>query len=175
MASTVPADGECARSYGAFEGAQNRGFQHLQDSDAAFSVQLIRSLLRLDGQPSLDNIRSYQQHLQAELEMDVAWWRLRQPFSREVEMPSLKVAGSFNQRQGGVRPTVLSAFESTVRSGTLPICWHRRSHPGHNLTLLLFLSWAHVEACHVHANLSIGSTWWHSELQAVSAFSHKHM
>ena len=39
-----------------------------QSTDAAFRTSMLRTSLRLDGQPTLDNVRSYQRHLQAELE-----------------------------------------------------------------------------------------------------------
>ena len=39
-----------------------------ESPDAAFRTQLLRSSLRIDGQPSLDSVRKYHQHLQAEIE-----------------------------------------------------------------------------------------------------------
>ncbi|OLQ05641.1 Retrovirus-related Pol polyprotein from transposon TNT 1-94 [Symbiodinium microadriaticum] len=43
-----------------------------QSTDAAFRTSMLRTSLRLDGQPTLDNVRSYQRHLQAELETMVS-------------------------------------------------------------------------------------------------------
>ena len=51
-----------------------RGLMTLTDAhinrspDAAFRTSMVRTSLRLDGQPSLENVNSYQRHLQAELE-----------------------------------------------------------------------------------------------------------
>ena len=45
---------------------------HLKEPDVMFRVQLVKSTLRIDGQPSFENVHSYQQHLQAELESIVA-------------------------------------------------------------------------------------------------------
>ena len=39
-----------------------------ESPDAAFRTQLLRSSLRIDGQPSLDSVHKYHQHLQAEIE-----------------------------------------------------------------------------------------------------------
>ncbi|CAE7239682.1 unnamed protein product [Symbiodinium sp. CCMP2456] len=39
-----------------------------EGGDAQFRTQLLRSTLRIDGQPSLDDVKRYHQHLQAELE-----------------------------------------------------------------------------------------------------------
>ena len=39
-----------------------------EGGDAQFRTQLLRSTLRIDGQPSLEDVRRYHQHLQAELE-----------------------------------------------------------------------------------------------------------
>ena len=42
---------------------------HLRgDPDAAFRMQLVRSSLRMDGQPMLDQVKKYQEHLQSEME-----------------------------------------------------------------------------------------------------------
>ncbi|CAE7732746.1 RE2, partial [Symbiodinium sp. CCMP2456] len=38
-----------------------------ENSDSQFRTQLLRSTLRIDGQPSLEDVRRYHQHLQAEL------------------------------------------------------------------------------------------------------------
>ncbi|OLP97425.1 Retrovirus-related Pol polyprotein from transposon TNT 1-94 [Symbiodinium microadriaticum] len=43
-----------------------------QSTDAAFRTSMLRTSLRLDGQPTLDNVRSYQRHMQAELETMVS-------------------------------------------------------------------------------------------------------
>ena len=40
----------------------------VESGDAQFRTQLLRSTLRIDGQPSLDDVKRYHQHLQAELE-----------------------------------------------------------------------------------------------------------
>ena len=40
--------------------------------DAQFRTQLLRSTLRIDGQPSLEDVKRYHQHLQAELESAAA-------------------------------------------------------------------------------------------------------
>ncbi|CAE7691302.1 unnamed protein product [Symbiodinium sp. CCMP2592] len=43
--------------------------KHISASqDSSFRTAMLRTTLRLDGQPSLDQVRSYQRHLQAELE-----------------------------------------------------------------------------------------------------------
>ena len=42
------------------------------NSDAAFRTQLLRSTLRIDGQPTMESVRQYQQHLQAEIENMIA-------------------------------------------------------------------------------------------------------
>ena len=43
--------------------------KHLQGSpDSAFRTAMLRTSLRLDGQPTLDQVRSYQRHIQAEME-----------------------------------------------------------------------------------------------------------
>ena len=43
--------------------------KHLQGSaDSAFRTAMLRTTLRLDGQPTLDQVRSYQRHIQAEME-----------------------------------------------------------------------------------------------------------
>ena len=47
--------------------------KHLQGSaDSAFRTAMLRTTLRLDGQPTLDQVRSYQRHIQAEMENLVA-------------------------------------------------------------------------------------------------------
>ena len=44
--------------------------KHISSSgDSSFRTSMLRTSLRLDGQPSLDQVLSYQRHLQAELEM----------------------------------------------------------------------------------------------------------
>ena len=44
--------------------------KHISSSgDSSFRTSMLRTSLRLDGQPSLDQVFSYQRHLQAELEM----------------------------------------------------------------------------------------------------------
>ena len=43
--------------------------KHLQGSpDSAFRTAMLRTSLRLDGQPTLEQVRSYQRHIQAEME-----------------------------------------------------------------------------------------------------------
>ena len=38
------------------------------DQDVMFRMQLVRSTLRVDGQPTLEQVRKYQEHLQSEME-----------------------------------------------------------------------------------------------------------
>ncbi|CAE7334978.1 GIP [Symbiodinium sp. CCMP2592] len=50
-------------------GLHNVSQKHIATSqDSAFRTAMLRTSLRLDGQPSLEQVRSYQRHLQAELE-----------------------------------------------------------------------------------------------------------
>ena len=59
---SVMARGSCALSE-----------KHLQGSaDSALRTAMLRTTLRLDGQPTLDQVRSYQRHIQAEMENLVA-------------------------------------------------------------------------------------------------------
>ena len=62
---------------------------HLKEPDVMFRVQLVKSTLRIDGQPSFENVQSYQQHLQAELESIVA------------AKPAGDVVGAVKQLQAG--------------------------------------------------------------------------
>ncbi|CAE7622325.1 KCNH4 [Symbiodinium sp. CCMP2592] len=59
--------------------------------DSAFRTAMLRTALRLDGQPSLEQVRSYQRHLQAELENLAAAHSSSTtaiPHARAVEGPS---------------------------------------------------------------------------------------
>ena len=69
-----------------------------EGGDAQFRTQLLRSTLRIDGQPTLDDVRRYQQHLQAELE-SVASSRTLPP----APLPRIKqvTAQDSPDRQGG--------------------------------------------------------------------------
>ncbi|CAE7305023.1 unnamed protein product [Symbiodinium microadriaticum] len=52
------------------KGLMSLTHKHISSSgDSSFRTSMLRTSLRLDGQPSLDQVFSYQRHLQAELEM----------------------------------------------------------------------------------------------------------
>ena len=59
-----------------------------EGADAQFRTQLLRSTLRIDGQPSLDDVKRYHQHLQAELESAAA-----ARTSTTMQQPKIQAAG----------------------------------------------------------------------------------
>ena len=59
-----------------------------EGADAQFRTQLLRSTLRIDGQPSLDDVKRYHQHLQAELESAAA-----ARTSTTLQQPKIQAAG----------------------------------------------------------------------------------
>ena len=54
------------------------------NADAAFRTQVLRSSLRIDGQPTLENVQSYHQHLQAEVENLMATMGTSSPTSPKL-------------------------------------------------------------------------------------------
>ncbi|CAE7562101.1 ycf43, partial [Symbiodinium sp. CCMP2456] len=74
-----------------------------QSTDAAFRTSMLRTTLRLDGQPTLESVQGYQRHLQAELETMIS-----SSMGSPVPVPKIKAVDGAMQakaRDAGGRGT----------------------------------------------------------------------
>ncbi|CAE7322989.1 TY4B-J, partial [Symbiodinium sp. CCMP2456] len=112
--------------------------KHLQgSSDSAFRTAMLRTTLRLDGQPTLDQVRSYQRHIQAELENLVAAQPVSAstttaPRARAVEVtttsPTTSPKGATRTKDKGAEPCKYFAKPTGCKRGDRCTYSHNMQH-----------------------------------------------
>ena len=97
-------------------GLHNVSQKHISSSpDSAFRTAMLRTTLRLDGQPTLEQVRSYQRHLQAELESLVTAQPATTttvPQAKAVEGPTSPTSPTTSSKGGGKQKEKTTASET---------------------------------------------------------------
>ncbi|CAE7622475.1 unnamed protein product [Symbiodinium sp. CCMP2592] len=91
-----------------------------QSADAAFRTAMLRTSLRLDAQPSLDQVQAYQKHLQAELDVISASTRpttTSAPRVRAIDTSGSPTKAKDKDRGAGVRLIGSETAKSGVHDG----------------------------------------------------------